>query len=45
MPLTTAVPGSHIRVRGTYQGTVSISSGLSGGSYPGVLAEDVEFGS
>jgi hypothetical protein len=43
MLLTTAVPGSRIRVSGTYRGTVTISSSLSSGKYPGVLAEDVEF--
>jgi hypothetical protein len=38
--LTGVMPGSHIRVSGTYQGIVVISGG---GSYDGVLADDVEF--
>jgi hypothetical protein len=45
MLLTAAILGHRIRVSGTYQGTVSIYSSLSSGNYPGVLADDVEFGS
>ena len=43
MPLAGAYPAQRIRVSGTYQGTVSISSTLSSGKYLGVLADEVEF--
>jgi hypothetical protein len=41
--LSNSYPGHRIRVSGTYRGTVNISGGMSGGNYPGVLADDVEF--